>query len=623
MNTIPELRQQALDILRRTHHIFCGIKGKDIALIAANPPGRTDCESFISLPIEDPEADIIHKHEWQHIFFKSNMRARQAFVEAYMQQLLQRMPSYELRSYDVASFLHFFINALDDLRVCSLWELIYPGSAREIQERWRSIILQTKRYKKDIVLYTMGLGLGLRFPDEERVDWRRYESLLLDATQKVMGRGFPSCLIAARIVFDTILEDVSLLSQGPAFTPPPPVPLQQLAPPAGARLGGPRINRDPPQADQKAQEAQAETFIKLVSQASSKTREEMAVGRESWKMMDTDKLPAGPDPDWKGTQAIAQAALGVSSADQVNYLLDQSQMDIEHILEALRAYSHSRLTPDQQMLQGFESHVVFKDVKPYMVADLPLHVQDRRLVQTMRQGFLKLMDRKSRVRTEAGTELDPEFFIDMVYGDGDSAIFREETSSKGFSALVLIDMSGSMKEKWTAVSRACKVLAKSMKFPFSQFEVWGFSSDHEGKTSILRFEDTERGYWGAGLKDIWGLTPLHIVSEVGIRRLQLLPGTTKHLFILTDGYPTHVGLRSGSMPSTSKLMLQVAKNVHMGRRKSVNTAGLVIGWSVLDESANAMFGPGRWSRLDAEDEDLFQGMVGLIQKAFTVYLRRR
>ena len=162
-----------------------------------------------------------------------------------------------------------------------------------------------------------------------------------------------------------------------------------------------------------------------------------------------------------------------------------------------------------------------------------------------------------------------------------------------------------------------------MRFPFSNFNVWGFSSDHEGRAHILRFQDPTRGYWGPGLKEIWGLTPLHLAAEVGVRYLQLLPGSTQHLFILTDGYPSHLGVQSGYMPTTSELMTEVMKKVQGGRRRGVNVAGLVIGYAVLDESADYMFGPGHWSRLSEVEDGLFQGMVGLVRHSFASFLGRR
>lgn len=333
-------------------------------------------------------------------------------------------------------------------------------------------------------------------------------------------------------------------------------------------------------------------------------------------------MPSGPDLEYKNTQAMVRAAMGVTTPDQVAYVLEQSLVDINKVLEALRG-TNTKRTPDEKLLQGLEGHVSFTDIRPTMVQELPLSIQDRRLVQVLKQSFIKLMDRRSRVRSESGSEFDANAYIDMIHGDGDDNIFREETGSRGFSSLILIDMSGSMQPKWGSVSRACKVLAKSMKFPFSRFEVWGFSSSHDGKTSILRFEDTERGYMGASLRNIWGLTPLHQAVEVGVRRLQFMPGTAQHLFVLTDGYPTHFGLRHGTMPATEELVAAVSKNIRSGRQKGVNVAGLVLGWEVSDEAADVMFGHSRfWSRV-GEEEDLFQGMVGLVKTAFSNYLRKR
>ena len=190
-----ESRAEGLDILYRTHQIFCGIRGKDIVLLSNNPPGRTDTETFISVPIEDPEVQLIHSHEWQHIFFKSNLRARSAFAESYSESLKKRLPS--LHQGAMENFIHLLVNGLDDIRVCSLWELIYPHSAFEVQERWKRIILGSGRYQQDIIMFLMGLGLGLD-AQMDRSEWMRYKNVIKDAVEKVIRRGFPTCLLSAR-----------------------------------------------------------------------------------------------------------------------------------------------------------------------------------------------------------------------------------------------------------------------------------------------------------------------------------------------------------------------------------------------------------------------------------------
>ena len=614
-----ENRQEQINILERTHKIWCGIKSMDITLIYADPPGRTDCEAFVSIPIEDPDAAIIHVHEWQHIFFRSNLRARVAFVTGYLEQLQKRMPDIQEVVPSISDFIHLFVNALDDLRVSSLWELLYPKSAEDVQDRWRRIILRTGRYRKDVILYMMGLGLGLQF-FESGLEWQRYEEMLLDAAQKVMRRGFPACLIAARAALDTILE--SSLVQVAGQTAPAILAPSALMPQDTRRLGAPKVNRaSPPPLDVKTSRAQIKVLAKMVEQVQHRTREEVGLPRHYANMMDTDRFPTGPDPDWKGTQAIVQAALGVSTSDQVEFLLQQSQREIGFVLEQLRNSAITKPTPDQYLLQGLED-VSLRDIKPNMVADQPLTSEDKRLIQVLRRSFLRQMDRRERVLSDSGSELDPTAYIEMLFNNGDSDIFREEQSSRGFSALILLDMSGTMREKWEMTSRACKVLAKAMKFPFSQFSVWGFTSDTSGRVNILRFEDPERGYWGAGIRDLWGLTPLHLATLMGIRHLRLQPGSAQHLFVLSDGMPTHMNLRGGTIHPPALLMREVAKNLKDGREKGVIASGLVVGWDVSKEAADLMFGPGRWRRAFST-EHLFSNLVELVRQSFCTYLRRR
>lgn len=598
----PEEHQQALLILKRTHQIYCGLKGVDIALIYSNPPGRTDCETFIALPPEDPDAGIIHKHEWSHIFFKSNLRARQFFVEDYVSELKTRILSEELWSTDVANFVHLLINALDDLRVASLWGLIYPSSAEAIKRRWAHIISSSGRYRRDMVMYLLALGLGI--PDLQMSDWNRYSALLTDAAAKVAGRGFQACLVIAKMLLDTIIYDVIRQSLSGHTSPTLQSPVAIGASP---QAGG--------------SQAVASTLLKMVHGAAYRTRWDLQ-NKSSAILADTDRIPTGRDPDWESTKRMAESSLRVSTEEQLQAVLDRSQAGMAQILKTLQESEVRSPTADERLLLGVQGQVIFRDIEPSMVQELHLSVYDKRTVAALRQSFVRLVDRRSRSRTDSGSELDTDAYIDLMTGGGDEDIFREESSSRGFSALVLLDMSSSMKSKWDVVSRACKVLARSLRFPFSTFDVWGFSSDEDGRTTILRFKDNEKGYWGPGLRDVWGMTPLHLAVEVGIKKL-LMTGNVAHLIALTDGVPTHFGLRSGSMPSSETLISEVAEKIRLGRQKGVNSSGLVVGWDVRDEVADFMFGHSRFWRRAGNDEDLFRVMVGLVQSAFYGYLRCR
>lgn len=626
---------EEIDLIQRRHRIYSGLVDKEIELKAAMPPGRTDCESYIAIPVEDDDAALVHQHEWQHIFFKSDLRARAAFVEEYLKRLENTRPGIfgkplahrngQVLRPEVEDFLYAFINGLDDLRVCSLWEDPYPQSAEDIQNRWRRILIMSKKYANDITMYMMALGLGLKHEGGQLGSsiWRRYQKVLLDGVEKVRKKAFPACLIAARWILDSILDDVlELHKQGAdAYKLGPPEPAKNLktgapAPSMSSGFGSPIINR--PQGDSYPVAADDATV------QTEKTLSKLVTGNRlnsDSDMMDTDDKPVGPDPNFQHTKTIVNAAMGVSTDAQVQLLLQQSQVEIEKVISALKG-QFKRLTPDQKLLKGVEKAIKFFDVDPTMVDELKLTPEDERSVAVLHQHFSRLKGRRRIANSEYGSVLDAGAYIDLLMGSGDQDIFEEETTTRGFSSLVLIDMSGSMKRQWDCVSRACKVLAKSMKFPFSKLEVWGFTSGRSDKACIFRFEDVEKGYMGAKLQSLaWGLTPLHLASEVAIRRLSALPGTSKHLFILTDGIPVYFHSKSGHMANAEDLILEMALFIREGRKKHVHTSGLVIGSAVDDLIADVMFGHRRfWSRTDDDGDEIFTSLVSMVKTAFIGYL---
>ena len=462
----------------------------------------------------------------------------------------------------------------------------------------------------------------------DRSEWVRYRSTLKDAVEKVIRRGFPTCLLSARWIIESVLADITMQHMAPrSHTVLPPKPVQYIpsaAPaPAGSRLGAAvRFSGGPGplQVTPEEGEKQASVLSKLHLGA-TKVSHNTRVMRDSWRLMDTDRMPTGADPDWKGTQDMVRVAMGVSDSKQVELVLQQSQLDIDKVISELRNRT-KLLTPQQRLLKGLEGRVVLRTISAEDVDELELFEADKKLISTLRHSFMRLSDRRKQVTTDSGSTLNPQAYIDLLNGSSNTDIFMDEENSKGFSALVLLDMSGSMKGKWETVARACKVLSKAMKFPFSQFEVWGFTSPGDGTASILKFEDPEKGYTGKGVRDVWGLTPLHIAIEVALRRLQSMPGSAQHLLILTDGYPTHLSASREILTDTGDLFSEVSRHINRGRKKGMNVAGLISGNEVSDEAADVMFGHRRfWTRVSDKHEDLFQSLVGMARTAFVGYLR--
>ncbi len=604
-----------LDLLHRRHKIYSGIVGKNIDLRPSGHPGRTDCDSYIGIPFEDAEAGLIHQHEWGHILFKSDLRARSVFVEQYLRRMEVSTPGVfgvplakdgKNSRTGIEDFLHAFINGLDDLRVCSLWEDPYPQSAEDMQNRWRRILVGTKSYAQNITMYMMALGLGLKHESGQLSvsSWKRYEAILLDGATKVRKTAFPACLVIARWMLDSIIEDVIALHTqgGESYKMGVPSPAKSLK---KRGVDGTFNSQDP-----FSTIPVTEAFTKILK------GQAIADRNPQFGLMDTKDTPIGPDPNSGYTHQIVDAALGISTDAQVQALLKDAQLEIERVILDLKGRTR-QLSPTQKLLKGLEGRVEFYDVEPKEVEELKLQPGDQRIVQVLHQEFSKLRGRRRLQMSDTGADLDVRAYIDLKMGSGDADIFEEEENARGFSALILIDMSGSMKSRWAEVSRACKVLVKAMKFPYAKVEVWGFSSSRKEAT-IFRFQDVEKGYSGSLLESkIWGMTPLHLASEVAIRQLCAMSGTSKNLFILTDGIPVHHSTRTASIED---LIIEMSFHITEGRKKNVHTSGLILGHSVEDEIADLMFGHRRfWSRVDIGD--LFPRLVSLVRSSFVRYLK--
>jgi hypothetical protein len=584
-----------IDDIRRTHEIFNGIKGTKLELRPADY-GQTDTRSFVGVPLEIEEASSVLKHEWSHVFFGTDLHAREVFVHDYMERLTSSRP---VDAVGLSNFLHLLTNSLDDLRCNSLWFKVYPYSAELIAERWRRILADTRVYVEDLSMFTMGLGLGMA-QQMTRSVWSNHTNTLQTAIQMVDESSFPSVLIAARWAVDHILGDV-INTMGPQD----PSAAQQRR-----RLGQRTVQRrDPPPVQQPAEDPR-NRLLQNMARGSSRTLH-LVTARDTF--VDSDLPQREPDPNGARTRRTVDAALGVSTQEQVDLLLRMADQEITTTLAELRNRRPRAISSHERMLHGLEGQVSFWDLKPNEVFPFELNPEDNRLAQRLRNTFLRLYGRKKETLDDMGSSIDMTAFLDYRLGNGEPEFYESESVSKGFSALVLLDMSGSMRDHWDIVSRGCKVLARAMKMPFVNLEVWGFSGDEVAH--ILRFSDPEKGYLPLRGIPIWGLTPAHLAIEVAIRRLRSMSGTTKHLFLLTDGEPQSPGA------GTRALMTDVSRKIHLARDTKINVSTLLISTAVPDTDAVLMFGDRRhWKRV-SYGEDLFQGMVELCNQSLSRFLR--
>lgn len=579
--------KQKLDIMKRRHEIFVGLSKKDVVLVSADPPGRTDAQTYIAVPIEDPDVLIIHRHEWQHVFWKSNIHARRNFVIAYVQRLNAMGIGLDgPLGEEAEEVVDLFCNALDDIRVNSLDRLIYPGSAADVDERWRRLIMSSRG--SSFALRLIGLGAGLTA--EETPGPTKFDHLLLEAIRRVQGRGFSAVLLTARWLLDAIVLEV--LPQG---SPELPEESRLPAPAAYRKLYHPNSGG-------------------IDKYKAKRNMGSLGISLKTAKVILDTREPPPLDEDPQRTLEASRTALEPLDHDAMMTHLDASEGEVRVVMSMLASAGEREPNTDRELLSDL-GKVEFRNLGPADVEPLILPFEDQRLVAEMRRHFSQLHEARRRRHGDAGS-LDAGRYVDYQMGQGDQDYFIDEKLGRGFKMLVLGDMSGSMGTRWHTLARAVKVAAEALDFPFSEIETWSFSGAHTGETVIFRYEDPHIGFMPATHhKEAWGLTPLHIAVPIAVRRLRQMKGGTKHLLIVTDGMPQNV-----TPIPTAQLMNAVAKAVQDAGAAGIVVSALIIGSHVSTEDAFKMFA-NKWKRVPDTQADLFYDMTALVRATFSMYLR--
>ncbi len=176
-------------------------------------------------------ADTIYRgfeHEWQHIIFKSDLAARTVFCTQYSEQLRKQMSSPaiagEIDEAELSGFLHMLVNAFDDIRVNSLWEKVYPGSAMAIWERWSFYAALMNNKNTSFLAYIFAVAFNI--PTNPQGEFEPMRPVIKWALDQVRYRGFNNMLLIVRVVMDrcmgAILAKIKPNPKTSVQPPPPP-----------------------------------------------------------------------------------------------------------------------------------------------------------------------------------------------------------------------------------------------------------------------------------------------------------------------------------------------------------------------------------------------------------------
>lgn len=178
-------------------------------------------------------ADTIYRgfeHEWQHIIFKSDLASMAIFCEQYASQLILQAPG--ISKVELVHFIHNVINAFDDIRVNSLWEKVYPGSAMAIWERWRYFVSHMgELLNTSFMAYLFAVAFDI--PTNSQNEFEPMRPVIERAMKRVKYRGFGNMLLEVRVVLDRCMGALlaNMKPEPPKTMLPPPPPSLTLPPP--------------------------------------------------------------------------------------------------------------------------------------------------------------------------------------------------------------------------------------------------------------------------------------------------------------------------------------------------------------------------------------------------------
>lgn len=621
------LKDRTKGPLYKTVATFAGLTGRKLWL-KTNATAQTDGHEILA-PLEDPYAYQLVEHELAHILFQSNVSAKVRFIKGFTQQMNESMKRNNLsllaqEQIDaLEELLNTVIGVLEDVRIESLWGLLYPGSYAIMQTMHTEMIRPLlKNSHRTLASFLVIASTGIKMPLGE---YDRFLPALEEAMRKVERRGFTATLIVSKWLIQKLVDEAVRRKQGLKPDAAAQVQAKSLAAQA---LGN--LNQNPlaeAKQDQASFAAQPGASFQPPPVESNPTQRKEALA-DLIRREDTPSALVVIADDWKAPKfpkrdedelgaKMAKAALEAKTGDaEMEAFLSRSETKMRERVEELRVALTQQVEVDGWITKNAFGKVNIKDVKGSKAAS-KLDTHDSATVSKLRALFYRVLGRRKTMLHEAGSVIDVMAYIESRISRQAAPCFTQDDRGRGFKVLVLIDRSSSMEgEKTKEAERACKVLSKALDFPFVDFHVWGFQSKKDGELDLTRFDRRALAFSTKTAK-VEGNTPLHLALKVAVRFMEL-GDEAKQIIIITDGWPSYASKRGGF--STKTLSKFVREEVQRARRAGMNVTGVVIGNDMKDAGLSFMLGaPTNWKRMTAGN--LGDGLVRVVSSSFTKYLR--
>lgn len=485
-------------------HEFVSAEGKD------HPVGkRVPC-----LHCGANDAYLSLEHEWSHIIFKSSPILYTNFVNQYATQCKVK------KGWDIdPGFLFELINALDDLRVTSLWGLVYPGSAERLVEKWKRICEERSDLNFNLTALIFGVGLQAKNVLHQGGPLSDLIPVISKAVDMVRGKGAANMLVIVRWFLDECVNKMMQRQPPPPPMPPKPQPPNLPPPPQGGPRGQQGHQQDGQEGDKpgESQPQGGDPTDDQGGEGSGSGDEEESPDAKLAKLLAQQKAEEGrPDPtrpadDREAIKNLQMGSRGIQSdAEQGHHKPEDGEEDpLEHanrlalqkvlnadtddVEDAVGAGSMDQdvhlaveklkqsakpKNSSQFLLNDAKSKILLVDVPAINIrpaCKVELGSEERIHVARMRAAFAQVMGKIRQSSDSEGTDVDVQSAIQFLMDPNEDDIFDVEEQQKGFYYNILCDMSGSMGGgRFDAVSQGATMLKEALDYPFVRGDVWGF-----------------------------------------------------------------------------------------------------------------------------------------------------
>lgn len=553
-----------LDRLRSLVDTFSVLLDRQLELRPASC-GHTDCESFVAVPLHEPDAYLVGEHEISHCLFGTDPKLAKEVAEKATERLLLRagmkrtQPEAQQYAKKLDFLMHRLWNLLEDHRCWWLWCHIYPGGGSLLEERWRNIVQHDRldeECQKNLHSYLSRLSMGVVTPDAPD-GFRRCDKPMKEALNLVEGVDAGACLAVTARLVDRIADEL-LDAYPPTRQEEAQQKLQQLA------------GLDPGEESEEDEEDNGPGDDDL-HEGDSTRRPTAAQHLQIQRLLSA----SDEDEDDEGPSSFSQVMQG--GADKMEARIEAARQAMSLPRKGLEELKEEALS-DACQQSGIEGHFV------YPIRGLPGPSQ---AAAGIRHHLERVRMRLRQRLIDDGDDPDIESFIEAKLEQklDDQPLFRQQKKEAGLELLVLIDVSGSMYGSGlTLVTQAVADVHEACRSLNVQLTLWGFS-DRLYFFKTLGSPEGARGLVMGGTSMVQALE----VAAEWARDWK----SRRAIVLMTDGFPTTLRAKN----STGDCTRDLAAVLEEMRRDDLVLSVLAIGDAGSRATYDTAFGLGGYGLL--------------------------